>query len=787
MKKIISIFIVFLFSANLSSADMKKDPGTDLEIMPAKNKAENPEIPGLINPLGPVIPVEKAVLPHNFLPVDDSEEITYDDLNIFSEGTVVAEESAEETIMSGEYLYFEIDPSANTISYNSSDFELSAKAQQALEEAPKWLRNDLKINFRKLSDVFLDEELADLILNAPENLKDEVAFQAAHLSYETLTDSRFRSEMDLLVRNADLIYEIADSLQYVRLAEHGSFESGDYFTTTQYRVMESPDGDTVWVDLPMDKYYWYIVMPKIHQEGVYAADNPNNVNQRTYGYFWREYIWSNPNPDYDYTEVNKTTTKGTIETIPRFGELAKKPKVLWNRQLTYYPFGREFSDDQTAVDMFGNWASRAIPVDAVLPRAIQPNQALYEHNGNCGEDAYLVAAMMRTALIPFTHLNMSNEDHAFGAFWDGDWHHYEFFRGGLSPNGNQFYGITNILPGGSYSWVTSLALGTRPDGYQTNHTKYYTETCEITLWAKDKTGAPAEGSRFNMYANPYAYGSGFAPSGNVWAKHDGTVTFEAGARTDGQGKTYAFQVYHPSLGLIPSEDRVYIVSQQKAVKDAKYEAGQSFSAALPGSKILGNIETPGSGNTGIRISWEADEIISGVYEADSRNSRFKYWLPDSSGAINVYFLDEENFEKFRNNSVYRILSISKLKENSDITIVPPDNDSKYYAILDNRSAKNTLQHVKAKVEILEGDIVSVDEEFYSRAPDIFPNPFNGILNIDSGEIYDLIEIYDHIGTKIETLPGAAKIWDASGLSGGVYYLRFIKNGKSVLKKAILSK
>ena len=56
----------------------------------------------------------------------------------------------------------------------------------------------------------------------------------------------FEKKKELNYRKLDVekgtgkgIYQIAPDLQYVKLVEHGSAKSGDWYTTTSYRIIDN--------------------------------------------------------------------------------------------------------------------------------------------------------------------------------------------------------------------------------------------------------------------------------------------------------------------------------------------------------------------------------------------------------------------------------------------------------------------------------------------------------------------------------------------------------------------
>ena len=169
----------------------------------------------------------------------------------------------------------------------------------AIEVAPSWVREDLEDAFARLGSSAL--VYAELLLDLENpNWIDEVAFQIAHVAPSELRRLASWSvqEEDLLVKNAEMIYRNAGYLNYARLVEHGDAASGgDFWTTVAYWVEQG--GQRVQKELPMQCYYWYIVHPKLNNETPKMDDRPS-VQQRTYGYFWREFLFYDPSKQHSY-------------------------------------------------------------------------------------------------------------------------------------------------------------------------------------------------------------------------------------------------------------------------------------------------------------------------------------------------------------------------------------------------------------------------------------------------------------------------------------------------------
>jgi len=86
--------------------------------------------------------------------------------------------------------------------------------------------------------------------------------------------------------------------------------------------------------------------------------------------------------------------------------------------------------------------------------------------------------------------------------------------------------------------------------------------------------------------------------------------------------------------------------------------------------------------------------------------------------------------------------------------------------------KYDLEIVSSTFDILDGDI------------NVFPNPVNNKLFIDSEESFDRLEIFDVTGKSVFSFNGAPSEIDLSYLSDGIYFLNF-KFGKESLFKRII--
>ncbi len=294
---------------------------------------------------------------------------------------------------------------APSLQITHEPYELTELAVEAVAAAPDWLQDDLHISLGKL-DEDLQNELGALVADLDDPyLIDEVAFAMAHTSPEVLDYGNFHPE--LLVINAELLYQHDPSLDYVELVDVG--EPGvdaDYYTTATYQVGEGKDGEeVVEKTIEADIYYWYVVHPRLEDELPYfldawASDNPKDAEN---GLFWREFLW-----DVAADEC----TDG--RECPLLLDALAGVEVLWKGKA-------ETRTDNGAIGELIQYVWDAIDFGAGDERPVQPSRIYTVGAGNCGEHADLTCAAARIGLIPCRNVGASSNDHTWDEFWDERW------------------------------------------------------------------------------------------------------------------------------------------------------------------------------------------------------------------------------------------------------------------------------------------------------------------------------------------------------------------------------
>jgi hypothetical protein len=560
---------------------------------------------------------------------------------------------------------------------------LTALAHQAVERAPGWLQEELADNLAKFEPGFQDT-LAQLILDADDPYVDEIAYEVARMATVSLTNALF--SIDLIVENAQLIYEHDQTLQYVEVVDHGSAAAGgDYYSTTRYRVVDA--GDTVWVEIPREMYYWYVVHPKISDE-IVKKSSEQDPRQSTYGYFWRNYFFSNPDSVYDYSD-----SVGTPGVYPVLGEVLALPTVFWDGQQHDLPFGRSFDAEDLAVDIIGNWLTRVVPYAASGNRPIQPNQIIYEHNGNCGELQDALCAAARTALIPAVCISDHCEDHVWNEFFlatpDGDWHPYQTDLGGGGTHIDNPYIAYDRDHGGSKD--ISGVWAWRGDGYTYAVVDRYSKYCTLVVHVEDANGKPVDGALVLLWSEGWG-GAGL--SACIWAYTDarGFCTMDLGDLQD-----YYLHV-NSSVGDYPQGDLDQVV---QVIDDSQSGQGYYKSVTLEGEVTRYACVTDSTQGDAyqLRVVFDAPhEIIYGnnLYGDDPD---FAKW--EQPGELDFFLCDSANFALLEQGADFCTAVVAEDVGSGEVAFVLPDMTTDWYVVFSNEDHVVNKQRLDAEISLCE--------------------------------------------------------------------------------------
>ena len=705
---------------------------------------------------------------------------------------LLEETTAKGILKPGQSLVFEVD-NGNVKADSSVWEQLPEAVERAIARTPLWLHYDLRFKFRQITSATHRNNMVALLDGTPKQYLDEVAFQLTYLPYEVLKDSRFANTWNWLRKNVELIYTHADSLKYVRLVEHGDTTTGDWYTTTEYKIRRS--GTDVWQEIDRYYYYMFIVMPKIEQEGVYVTDNTASTGQRTWGYGWREYLWSDPDSARSYRPVNISGYKVVdangnydtlrVDSIPRLGEIMQMPEYLWDEQTGIWFFLRNFKSSDHALNVLGNWCSRCIPMDVTSSddyRPSQPNHIAWKHIGNCHEDALLVAAAARTALIPLMHIGDFCDDHVWGMMHDGGdsiWHHFEFFRGGCSPNRPYYWGMTNMQPTGNYGWASSLVQGYVPDGTLFNVSDYYSKqqpASNLELTVTDADGKAVDGARINLYSTNYQYNASspyVMSAGYLWTDASGKVRAKIGS-----GNLYYMKIYHPKYGSFPEESgKVYVMIKSKTVAGNNYKINYQFTGRAQRKEVASPQERFES-DKGLRLNLEVQDVTYGENPVDGQRSTF-YQRTGSHASVNVYVMTAEQLAR-KDSALYCFNGLSK----GSFDIPLPKSGKSYVVVANDRNLTNSVEFSYSASLVGSGnfDITPVPQHAAEKAVSLYPNPATEQLHVVA-EGFRQARIFSMDGRCLKV--SQSDQISLEGMAAGLYLLQVeTRDGAVVVKKFV---
>lgn len=699
----------------------------------------------------------------------------------------------------GESIIFKVE--GNTITEDTAHLGIvfPTAIEEAIQRCPRWLHYDLRFKFKVVTSTSTRNKMVAIINAAPKKYLDEVAFVVAHLSEEALTYNRLPEDWSYLIDNANMIYTHADSLRYVNLVEYGDTTSGDWYTTTTYCIKQG--SNYIWREIDKSYYYNYIVMPKVQQEYVAVTDNLSSITgYRTWGYFWRDYLWNDyatavntsdtedrsyHNVDtWGYVAINSAGDRDTvrIDTIPRLGQLMQMPTYLWNENPTVFFFNRNFSASQSALDVLGNWASRCLPQDVTSEsdyRPSEPNHIAWKHVGNCHEDAILLVAAARTALIPCIHVADMCDDHVWTNIHDGGdsiWHHYEFFRGGCSASRPYYWGMTNMQEDGGYGWKSSLVQGFSPDGHLINLSETYSNStpCTINLTVTDPDGYPVDGAKVNFYSANTQYGTPYVMSaGYAWTDAQGKVSLKVGS-----GKKYYMKISHSKFGSYPTTSgQVYNLITTNATAGHTYNLNYAFpDPASSARHEVASDQQEYSANKSLQITLDARNINTASNPYDVQSSTFFDNTGTLSG-LNAYVVTESDLANFRSGARTAHVEYDFGSLSSGTFNIPTHQTGDTYVVLSNNNNYTNYVEVAFGTSLVDGaefptGIAAYENGVENSYFETYPNPANAQLYyaISDNLTSSTIGIYDLTGRMLKLIPvvGNNGNIDIQDLAPGIY-------------------
>lgn len=625
------------------------------------------------------------------------------------------------------------------------EIELTSQAQQAVDLAPLWLQEHLIWKFLLLSETNQDRFGSLLLAHQGQAYYDELAFSVAYLSWNILSISSW--DETVLVDNAQGIYTLDPILSYVNVVDYGG---SDYYSTTEYYTIQG--SDTVWVEIPKEIYYQYVVMPKVSDE------RPLN-DASVYNEFWRQYLWDMD--DAGYPVLNEV--------------LNSNVQVFWDEQMKNYGWSTtpEFTDSLHAVDIISKWTRATIPVGASGNRPIQPNVIAHEHNGNCGENQDLLCATARLALIPCACVMDINEDHVWcSIWWEGEW------RGWYVDTINNHNVAYDKDYGGSKD--CSCIWAWRNDGYTWDVVDYYSQYCTFTITATDSSDVPIDNATVQVASEGWGTSTLYR---GTWGQTDrnGQITFLLG-----DNQNYYLNIYS-SLGSFGSGGYEEVITN--SVAGQTYLFDWSPPEPMPS---LPATELPGSTWTKYLIQVNFDlpyDIMNGRDYYASPLSRYAEPLPD--GTADFFIVDSTNYELYQAGSPFDCYELMEGQSTGEVWFYAPYS-SEWHVIFagDRHLGVQTFASADITLWRHDGTGLTVEGPGVSSVH-LGPNPSNGQASIGfytnipgtvELQVYDLQGrlVFSSSHEILET--GNQDIeMDTSLLSSGLYFLRIKGCGLNTIR------
>jgi len=645
--------------------------------------------------------------------------------------------------------------------HKQPEFPLISLSQQAVELAPKWLKEDLIDNLRMMDSSF-QQIYSQMIIDAPIEWKDEISFLVAHVSPEILMDSIF--DPQLLLVDVELIYSHVDSFDYVEMVEEGG---ENYYTTLKYRIIQG--GDTTYYTIPKEIYYYYVVHPQL-------SDECPRMDSYVYNKFWREFFFSQVDSGY-----------------PILSEKLRPTSVVWDGEMHVLPGGREFNDSDLALDVIGNWTTELVPDAAYGNRPIQPNVIVYEHNGNCGELQDALQAAARTALIPATGVFTLAEDHVWNEFYIDGWHEYQVDLG---------HGSTHIDdPSTGYdrdyggSKDLSSVMEWRSDGLVRTVTSHYSKTCSLHVQVLDLDGRPIDGARILLYSD-YIYG-GYSISCWGFTDSHGICEFELGDLRD-----FYIHINTP-MGDYPEGPNEIIKIISLSQSDAHYYKVFHLPYHIPSPPRIEISFDDTSRYWLFEVELELPFEIEHGYARARRNTGdsgfyHTYLEKKEGGEVDLFVTDSSNLKACEDSLPFYVVSLRKRVGTGSYQLFYPVSHEGLewwpYLVLSNREFVTTTKVIRGKIR-LYGKGVGIEEVVRRKR-----GSFSILLTEKGARIIYQPEVggayralfYNEAGRLINMIRGEIQgngkvelLLKRKEFPSGVYFIRFTTPQGEIRKKFVL--
>ncbi|MDD5530615.1 MAG: T9SS type A sorting domain-containing protein [bacterium] len=658
---------------------------------------------------------------------------------------------------------------------------LTTIARQAVEASPEWIRIPLWDNFSIMGTTG-QNIFGALILSAPSLYRDELAFVIARTDPVML--ERHNNNPQIFLDNVSLIYKYDSVLDYVRIVEYPDY------TTVKYKISDH-NQDTTEIELPMEKYYWYIVHPVFSMEAIRYI-NPTIADMKysgigeaapPVGKFWRDYYFNYPDTAektvWDCYGLGDTIYAGTVSPILKNELLGEQ--ILYNNKT-------DTSDNNGAIGRVTKWVNDVMVFNAEYgdmwncERSWQPVRQYHLHRGRCGEWADITAAAAKAALIPTSCPYDVCRDHTWNEWFDTDWHGWE-------PMGTHMNSPSRYENDG---WQFNDIFAWRGDGYTPDVTPRYTPYCTLTVIVKDVDSLPVDGAQVRLgciyYDDPQ---DSFPTFGNKrYTDSDGRVQFLLG-----DTRNYYINLRTGTRGFYPAGDQLY-----KIVTGSVAGQHYTWSHNLAGRQpvVSASEDTLSDSTEFYKIEVDFDvpqEIIHGQCLFPSSElsiiKRYGEYI-DVAKNIEFFICDSFNFSLYKGGAAFKAFKIGHNAESGSFTFTCPKG--KWYVVFSGKDIVENEEVVNLNVK-LSVNTTGIDGSSKNKfCFSALPSPFRTSSSIDfmlpSAEKVNLA-LYDLSGRCVKKLitneirTGRQKIQlTGQNIKNGIYFIRFSTDTRTITKKIV---
>jgi len=583
----------------------------------------------------------------------------------------------------------------------------------------------------------------NLILTAPKDLKDEIAFTVANTPAPVLQAMYELKSHNILLENAKQIYSMAKKVKYARLKE-----LPDCSTTIEYKRTNGK-----WEAIPKEIYYWWIVHPRILYE------IPARVNCDYWKIDWKK---------RGMKEVDWLRHSEDIYKNPETGKFWRtflQNDDFFDRKLIDYAQKAEtFEEAIKQVHFFQCWQlPDSFMRFGYFTQDLQPIQIYYKAYGSCGEQSILGAALARTMLIPNTVITDHGEDHQWNEiFYFGEWMHWDVNHldqdalwsstEGWNHRGKTV-SATNNWWGNDFSEDVTTRTK-QPEGFKyTKSGKGYTDVAVINVEVVDANNQPVEAAM--IFARSH-WNNANRVATLKYSNAEGKAIFKLGYIPNG-GFTF-FTITSAGVAGIQNfpvqENKLYNLKlqvpgiQQKRSREIKVKRIENkkgrinFDFNVLKSQIyMPNYIT----SRPFRI---ASETIKNTGYRGTRN--FPYPVKNDAN-MKLYLFTKTEFVKFSQGKDCIAFNCFSVRDNERLkSLEEPDE---FYAVLYNEKSMFIHKEVESKISM---KIPKIPPELMIFTPD----KFDKAIEIAAGSTFEIKgQVSDNSNTVyLELSLDAGKNW-----------------------------